>query len=76
VLADADQQTKNKQQHKTMKELLEMYYKGFAEKANWGHGAAQLGLDLAFRENIRHMIFAHHDPGATTQQLFDLSFLP
>lgn len=43
-----------------------------AEKANWGHGAAQLGLDLAFRENIRHMLFAHHDPGATTQQLFDL----
>lgn len=43
-----------------------------AEKANWGHGAAQLGLDLAFRENIRHLIFAHHDPGATTQQLFDL----
>jgi len=35
VLADADQQTKNKQQHKTMKELLEMYYKGFVEKANW-----------------------------------------
>lgn len=43
-----------------------------AEKANWGHGAAQLGLDIAFRENIRHMIFAHHDPGATTQQLFEL----
>ena len=35
MLADADQQTKNKQQHKTMKELLEMYYKGFVEKANW-----------------------------------------
>lgn len=43
-----------------------------AEKANWGHGAAQLGLDLAFRENIHHMIFAHHDPGATTQQLVEL----
>lgn len=43
-----------------------------AEKANWGHSAAQLGLDLAFRENIRHMLFAHHDPGATTQQLFEL----
>ena len=26
---------KTEQQHKTMKELLEMYYKGFAEKANW-----------------------------------------
>jgi ketosteroid isomerase-like protein len=26
---------KTEQQTKTMKELLEMYYKGFAEKANW-----------------------------------------
>jgi len=26
---------KTEQQHKAMKELLEMYYKGFAEKANW-----------------------------------------
>lgn len=44
-----------------------------AEKANWGHSAAQLGLDLAFRENIRHILFAHHDPGATTPQLFELT---
>lgn len=43
-----------------------------AEKANWGHGAAQLGLDIAFRENVRYLIFAHHDPGATTQQIFEL----
>jgi len=26
---------KTEQQHKSMKELLEIYYKGFAEKANW-----------------------------------------
>lgn len=43
-----------------------------AEKANWGHSAAQLGLDLAFRENIKRVIFAHHDPGANTQQLNNL----
>lgn len=43
-----------------------------AEKANWGHSAAQLGLDLAFREQIKHVIFAHHDPGANTKQLLEL----
>lgn len=43
-----------------------------AEKANWGHSAAQIGLDLAFRENIKHVIFAHHDPGATTRQIYEL----
>lgn len=43
-----------------------------AEKANWGHSAAQIGLDIAFRENIGHVIFAHHDPGANTNQIYEL----
>ncbi len=43
-----------------------------AEKANWGHSAAQVGLDVAFREGIKHVLFAHHDPGATIQQLQEL----
>lgn len=43
-----------------------------AEKANWGHSASQLGLDIAFQENIRRVIFAHHDPGANTQQIYNL----
>jgi phosphoribosyl 1,2-cyclic phosphodiesterase len=43
-----------------------------AEKANWGHSAAQLGLDIAFRENVKHIVFAHHDPGADTRQVFEL----
>lgn len=43
-----------------------------AEKANWGHSAAQLGLDIAFREGIKQVLFAHHDPGATTGQIFEL----
>lgn len=43
-----------------------------AEKANWGHSAAQLGLDIAFRENIKSVLFAHHDPGANTDQIFEL----
>lgn len=43
-----------------------------AEKANWGHSAAQMGLDIAFRENIKYVVFAHHDPGATTQHIYEL----
>lgn len=40
-----------------------------AEKANWGHSAAQIGLDIAFRERVGHLIFAHHDPGADTRRI-------
>lgn len=43
-----------------------------AEKANWGHSAAQVGLDIAFREKIPHVLFAHHDPGATINQVQEL----
>lgn len=43
-----------------------------AEKANWGHSAAQLGLDIAFREQVKRVIFAHHDPGATTGQIAEI----
>lgn len=43
-----------------------------AEKANWGHSAAQVGLDIAFREGIKSTLFAHHDPGATTENIQDL----
>ncbi len=44
-----------------------------AEKANWGHSAAQLGLDIAFREKIKRVLFAHHDPGADTAELMALA---
>ena len=43
-----------------------------ADKANWGHSASQIGLDIAFRENIKRVLFAHHDPGATTSQIQQL----
>ncbi len=43
-----------------------------AEKANWGHSAAQVGLDIAFRESIKRVLFAHHDPGADINQILDL----
>jgi phosphoribosyl 1,2-cyclic phosphodiesterase len=40
-----------------------------AEKANWGHSAAQLGLEIAMREHIPYVLFAHHDPGADKRQI-------
>ena len=43
-----------------------------AEKANWGHSAAQVGLDIAMREGIKHVLFAHHDPGARVEQILEL----
>jgi phosphoribosyl 1,2-cyclic phosphodiesterase len=43
-----------------------------AEKANWGHSASQVGLDIAFREGIKQVLFAHHDPGASIQQVQEL----
>jgi phosphoribosyl 1,2-cyclic phosphodiesterase len=43
-----------------------------AEKANWGHSAAQIGLDIAFRESVKYIVFAHHDPGARTQHINEL----
>ncbi len=43
-----------------------------AEKANWGHSAAQVGLDIALREGIKHVLFAHHDPGARIDHVLEL----
>ncbi|KYG68455.1 MBL fold metallo-hydrolase [Bdellovibrio bacteriovorus] len=43
-----------------------------AEKANWGHSAAQVGLDIALREGIKRILFAHHDPGARIEHVLEL----
>lgn len=43
-----------------------------AEKANWGHSAAQVGLDIALREGVKKILFAHHDPGARVDQVLEL----
>lgn len=43
-----------------------------AEKANWGHSAAQVGLDIALREKAERILFAHHDPGARAEQVLEL----
>ena len=39
------------------------------EKINWGHAAASIGLDIAFRENIPRVIFMHHDPASTDEKI-------
>ncbi len=39
------------------------------EKLNWGHSAAQRGLELACRERIKKVVFVHHDPFATDEQI-------
>lgn len=43
-----------------------------AEKANWGHSAAEIGLEIAFREKIKQVMFSHHDPGAGISQILEL----
>lgn len=55
-----------------------MYYdaqyslKELSEKANWGHSSAQVGLELALREGIKKVLFAHHDPGASVEDILEL----
>ena len=42
-----------------------------AEKVDWGHAAAAIGLDLAIREKIPRVLFMHHDPGSTDRRIDD-----
>ncbi|MES2965514.1 MAG: MBL fold metallo-hydrolase [Bdellovibrionota bacterium] len=42
-----------------------------AEKMNWGHSAAPIGLELALREGVKRVLFAHHDPGASDDKIAD-----
>ena len=39
------------------------------DKANWGHAVASFGLDIALREGIERVLFAHHDPFATAEKI-------
>jgi phosphoribosyl 1,2-cyclic phosphodiesterase len=41
------------------------------EKMNWGHSAAPIGLELALREGVKRILFAHHDPGASDEKIAD-----
>lgn len=39
------------------------------DRPDWGHAAAIVGLDIALRERIGKVVFMHHDPAATDEQL-------
>jgi len=40
------------------------------EKINWGHSSAPIGIDLAIRENVKLALFAHHDPSANDEEIY------
>jgi phosphoribosyl 1,2-cyclic phosphodiesterase len=52
-----------------------MYFDGqytveeLKEKINWGHSSVAVGLQIALREQVRIVVFAHHDPYATDDDL-------
>ena len=40
-----------------------------AEKVDWGHSSAPIGLDIAMREGIKRVIFVHHDPSSSDMKI-------
>ena len=43
----------------------------FFSHMNWGHSAAPIGLEIALREGVKQIYFAHHDPAASDRKLAD-----
>ena len=41
-------------------------------KTGWGHGTYRKSIQLAKKANIKHVIFTHHEPVRTDQQLDEL----
>lgn len=39
------------------------------EKVNWGHGAAPDALEIAMREEVKRILFVHHDPAASDERI-------
>ncbi len=39
-----------------------------ANRYDWGHCSPPLGIDLALREGIRHLVFTHHDPRGSEER--------
>jgi phosphoribosyl 1,2-cyclic phosphodiesterase len=37
---------------------------------NWGHSAAPIGIEIALREGVREILFAHHDPSSSDEKIF------
>ncbi len=40
-----------------------------AERVDWGHSSAPIGLDIAMRENVKEILFVHHDPAASDDHI-------
>jgi phosphoribosyl 1,2-cyclic phosphodiesterase len=40
-----------------------------ASRFDWGHCSPNIGVDLALREQIKSLVFTHHDPWATPAKL-------
>lgn len=38
-------------------------------RINWGHSNGPIGLDIAIRENIKKVLFVHHDPSASDEAI-------
>lgn len=43
----------------------------FLSHMNWGHSAAPIGLEIALREGVKKIFFAHHDPAASDRKIAD-----
>jgi phosphoribosyl 1,2-cyclic phosphodiesterase len=41
------------------------------EKVHWGHSSAIMGLEIALRENIKKIIFVHHDPASSDEHIVE-----
>ena len=35
------------------------------ERISWGHASGPIGIDVALRENVKRILFVHHDPAAS-----------
>lgn len=42
------------------------------KNVDWGHSSAFIGMDIAFRESIKKVIFTHHDPMASDEHLLKM----
>jgi phosphoribosyl 1,2-cyclic phosphodiesterase len=42
------------------------------KKIDWGHSSSFIGMDLAFREKIKKVVFTHHDPMASDEQILKM----
>ena len=47
-------------------------FEDMLKRIDWGHSSAFIGMDIAFREKIKKVIFTHHDPIATDDQLLQV----